>query len=312
MEFNEIFRRFIPLANPVSIIFLLFLILNLQQTIFSQDDDDDEIKIDSSIVVLNATITDKTGSAAKNLSRDQFEVYEDGEKQEIAFFQTQETPFAAVILIDTSGSMEARVSLARAATIKFLSGLRAEDQTSIYNFDTNVSLVQDFSNIRDLTPKVFDLKAFGWTVLYDAIFEASKELEKRAEKRKAIIVLSDGADTRSGKSADKALKAALEADATIYTVDMSVINTGGKERLQNRSILKKFAEKTGGKFIETPGGIEMRDAFETIVNELGIQYTLGYYPKNQKKDGKWRKIELKVPDQDLNIRTREGYNAPKD
>ena len=152
----------------------------------------------------------------------------------------------------------------------------------------------------------------AWTVLNDAIYKAAKELEKRTEKRKAIVVLSDGADTKSGRSASKALKAALNANATIYTVDMSSINTGGgKGRMQNRGVLKNFAKKSGGRFIKTPGGIEMRKAFENIVKELGVQYTLGYYPSNTKKDGKWREIELKTSKKDINIRTRKGYNSPQ-
>jgi Ca-activated chloride channel homolog len=300
--------RFVSVLFASIVLSILLAPLNSS----AQTPEDEEIEIDSSVVILNATITNKNGDDVAGLTETQFEIFEDGVKQEVAFFETQETPFAAVILIDTSGSMEMRVSLARSATIKFLSGLREADQTAIYNFDSKVSLVQDFSNIRDLTPRVFDLKAEGWTVLNDAVFEAANILKDRTEKRKAIIVLSDGADTRSGRSASKALKAAHDADALIYTVDMSAINTGGKDRIQNRGVLKNFAEKTGGRFIETPGGVEMREAFETIVRELGTQYTLGYYPKNPKNDGKWRKIELKITDKDLNIRTREGYHAPKD
>jgi VWFA-related protein len=92
---------------------------------------------------------------------------------------------------------------------------------------------------------------------------------------------------------------------------MSGINLGGNSRIQNQGILKKFANRTGGRFIATPGGLEMRETFKNIVEELGSQYTLGYYPTNTKKDGKWRKIELKIPEKKLNIRTREGYETPK-
>ena len=103
------------------------------------------------------------------------------------------------------------------------------------------------------------------TVLNDAVYEAAQALKGRKEKRKAIIVLSDGADTRSGRSASKALKAALATNATIYTVDMSALNTGGKRRMQNQGALKRFAKKSGGRFIKTPGGVAMRKAFESIV-----------------------------------------------
>ncbi len=93
---------------------------------------------------------------------------------------------------------------------------------------------------------------------------------------------------------------------------MSAINTGGSDRIQNQGVLKNFAEKTGGIFIPTPGGVAMREAFKNIVEELGVQYTLGYQPSNTAKDGKWRAIELRVARPNLIIRTRKGYNAPKE
>jgi Ca-activated chloride channel family protein len=289
----------------------LFVILScFSLPVFSQDDD--VIKVESSLVVLNTTITDVKGLPVGGLKQSQFKVFEDGQEQQIEFFAAEKTPFAAVILIDTSGSMEARMSMARSAAINFLDGLRTDDVTAIYNFDTKVSLVQDFSNNRDITERIFDLKADGYTALNDAIYKASQELEKRSEKRKAVIVLSDGADNKSGRSADKVLKAALASNVTIYTIDMSSVEIGGKDRMQNQSALKNFAEKSGGVFIPTPGGASMRAAFKNIVDELGTQYTLSYQPTNKKNDGKWRAIEIKVARPNLNIRTRKGYNAPKE
>ncbi len=289
----------------------LILIFFFFLSIADAQNDDDIINVDSSIVVLNATITDVNGKPIIGLKQIQFKVFEDGQEQKVDFFAAEKTPFAAVILIDTSGSMEGGVSMARSAAINFLDGLRADDMTAIYNFDSRISLVQDFSNSRDISEKVFDLKAAGMTVLNDAIYKAALELSKRAEKRKAIIVLSDGADTRSGHSGDKALKAAIAANATIYTIDMSSINMGGKDRLQSQAALKNFAEKSGGIFVPAPGGVAMREAFKNVVEELGVQYTLGYQPTNAKKDGKWRAIEIKVAKPNLTIRTRKGYHAAK-
>lgn len=289
----------------------LFSILGLILPTFLLAQDNDIITVDSSLVILNATITDANGKPVRNLKKSEFKVLEDGKEQEISFFETESMPFAAVILLDTSGSMETRISLARSAAMNFLDGLRVDDQVAIYNFDTKVSLVQEFSNSRDITPTVFDLKAYGYTSLNDAIFQAAQELAKRNEKRRAIIVLSDGADNKSGKSADKALKEALAANTLIYTVDMSDVDTGGKERMQNQGALKNFAEKSGGKFIATAGGKEMRDAFKNIVGELGVQYTLGFQPRNSVKDGKWRALEIQVARPNLTIRTRKGYNSAK-
>jgi Ca-activated chloride channel family protein len=288
---------------------LLFSVSAFAQT----ENDDDPVQVDSSLVIVNATITDAKGKPVGGLKQNQFQIFEDGKEQKIEFFEAEKTPFAAVILLDSSGSMEQRVSLARSAAIQFLDRLRADDVTAIYNFDSKISLVQDFSNSRDIYEGVFDIKANGMTVLNDAIFKAAEELAKRPEKRRAIIVLSDGADTQSRRSSDKALKAALAAGATIYTVDMSSLESGNtRARMQNQGILKTFAEKSGGRFIATPGGVAMREAFKNIVEELGVQYTFGYQPNNTVKDGKWRAIDLKSSKTDLTIRTRKGYNAPKE
>lgn len=289
--------------------FSLFALFFFAVSIPAQDDNE-ILSIESSIVVLNATVTDASGMPATGLKQNQFRVLEDGLEQKLDFFEAEATPFAAVILMDTSGSMEGAVSMARSAAINFLDGLRADDVTAIYNFDSKVSLVQDFSNSRDIAEKIFNLKAAGMTVLNDAIYQAAVELGKRPEKRKAVIVLSDGADTKSGRSADKALKAAVAANATIYTIDMSIAGAGSS-RFQNQGVLKNFAEKSGGVFIPTPGGVAMREAFKNIVAELGTQYTLGYQPTNQKKDGKWRAIEIRVAKPNLTIRTRKGYSAAK-
>ncbi|HRI03093.1 MAG TPA: VWA domain-containing protein [Pyrinomonadaceae bacterium] len=271
----------------------------------------DVISVDSSIVVMNVAITDSSGKAVSGLTQKQFRVFEDGVEQQIVTFETEETPFAAVILLDTSGSMEERVSLARSAAIQFLDGLRKGDSTAIYNFDSKVELVQDFSNSRDMREQVYDLKANGMTALNDAIYKAAEVLSKRPEKRRAIIVLSDGADSSSKNSAEKALKAALSINATIYAVDMSSPELKAEEKAGNKAALTKFSEKTGGRYVPTPGGVAMRDAFKRIVAELGEQYTIAYSPANIKKDGKWRAIELRVSRPNLTIRTRKGYNAPK-
>ncbi len=298
--------KFLALISHFSIvIYFCFLSIVVAQN------DDEIINVDSSIVVLNATITDVNGKPITGLKQTQFKVFEDGQEQKVDFFEAEKTPFAAVILVDTSGSMEGSVSMARSAAINFLDGLRPDDMTAIYNFDSRISLVQDFSNSRDVSEKIFDLKAVGMTVLNDAIYKASIELSKRSEKRKAIIVLSDGADTKSGRSGDKALKAAIAANSTIYTIDMSSINMGGKDRFQSQAVLKNFAEKSGGIFVPAPGGVAMREAFKNIVEELGVQYTLGYQPTNAKKDGKWRAIEIRVAKPNLTIRTRKGYHAAK-
>ena len=289
---------------------LLAAILALAISSLAQEDND-PVRVDSSIVVLNATIRDAQDRPVGGLAEKDFKIFEDGVQHPITWFAAEETPFAAVILIDTSGSMEQRISIARSAAINFLNGLRPEDMAAIYRFDSKISLVQDFSESRDVADKIFDLKAQGQTVLNDAVLRAAKDLSNRTEKRKAIIVLSDGADTFSSASADKALKAALAANVTIYSVDMSTVDVAGQMRRQNQGVLRNFASKTGGVFISTENGRDLRDALKAIVDELGVQYTLAFEPAGIKRDGKWHSIELRVARPNLKIRTREGYNAAK-
>jgi Ca-activated chloride channel homolog len=276
--------------------------------------DDDVVRVNTDLVVLNLTVTDKAGQYVKKLKASDFKIYEDGvevQSNMIASFSLQESPYAAVVLLDSSGSMEERFSLARSAAIRFLDGLRPEDVAAVYRFDSKVERVQEFSGGRDLAPIAYAIRAQGMTTLNDAIVEAAKILADREEARKAIVILSDGMDTYSKASGDKAVESALAVGASIFAVDMSSIGMSGAARRQSAASLKGFADKTGGRFIATPGGPELRDAFSGIADELGHQYTIAFRPLNQKRDGKWRTLEVKPAREDLNVRTRKGYRAPK-
>jgi Ca-activated chloride channel family protein len=207
--------------------------------------------------------------------------------------------------------MEERFSLARSAAIRFLDGLRPEDVTAVYRFDSKVERVQEFSGGRDLAPTAYAIRARGMTTLNDAVVEAARTLAARPEHRKAIVILSDGMDTYSKATSEKAVETALAVGASIFAVDMSDVNIAGSTGRQGAAQLQGFAEKTGGRFVATPGGQALRDTFAGIAEELGHQYTIAYRPVNTKRDGKWRKLEVKLNREDLTVRTRKGYRAPK-
>lgn len=276
----------------------------------AQPQDDDVLRINSDLVVINATVLDKQGKFVPRLRSSDFRVFEDGQEQlQLASFSAEDTPFAAAVLLDTSGSMDTRMTLARGAAINFLNGLRDEDVAAVYSFDYKVERWQDFSPGRDLPPRVFGLHGNGLTALNDAVLRAADDLASRPERRRAIVVLSDGADNHSRASSDKALEHALQANATVYAVNMSP--EGATRDIQGSMALKNFTGKSGGRLISSPGGQAMRDAFGEIVEELSHQYTLTYRPGNRQRDGRWHSIEVTVSRPETTVRTRKGYRAPK-
>ncbi len=300
-------------TTPLILLTLLFLLSPLliakPESQTPGQDQDDVIKVSTDLVVVNVTVLDKAGKFAPRLKRADFHLFEDGAEQKISTFSAEETPFAAAILLDTSGSMETRLTLGRGAAIRFLDGLRDEDVAAVYNFDAKVEQIQDFSPGRDLPAKAFALKTRNQTALNDAVLQASTDLGKREEKRRAIIILSDGGENYSRASSDKALDNALHSGVTIYAVNMGI--QGSQRDIVASGILRNFASKTGGRYVDSPGGQELRDAFAEIAEELGHQYTIAYRPANHAHDGKWRAIDVKVSRPELTVRTRKGYKAPK-
>ena len=275
----------------------------------AQDQDDDVVRVSTELVVLNATVIDKNGKFVPGLKLNEFHLFEDGAEQKVLTFTAEKTPFAAAILLDTSGSMESRLTLGRSAALRFLDGLRENDVAAVYNFDVKVVQLQEFSPGRDLPDRAYGLKTKMLTSLNDAVLRAADDLGKREEKRRAIVVLSDGGENYSSASSDKALDHAIKAGATIYAVNLGP--DGPARDIAAAGILKNFAEKSGGRYIETAGGQALRESFAEIAQELGRQYTIAYRPTNHARDGKWRKIELKLSRPEVTVRTRKGYKAPK-
>jgi Ca-activated chloride channel homolog len=316
MKSFQAFAARAPRLRLLSVLLLLLLTFpfssGAQQTPqTSTDDDDDVVRISTDLVILNITVVDGAGKYVHGLRSSDFKLFEDGQEQKIASFSAEETPFAAAVLLDTSESMGTRISMARAAAIRFLDGLRTEDVVAVYHFNSKVEQVQDFSFSHDLADMAFGLRSKGMTVLNDAVLRAAEDLSRREEKRRAIVVLSDGGDTRSSASMEKALASALAANATIFTVDMSSQALSPVDRLRGAGTLRILANKSGGRYIETPGGEALREAFTGIVQELGKQYTIAYRPSNRARDGRWRAVEVRLQGANLKARTRQGYRAPK-
>lgn len=301
-------RRF---AIPILLLFFLASFSLTSNATKCQEDDDEVVRVNTDLVVLNVTVVDSEGKFIKGLVRKDFRLFVDGQEQKISSFMPEATPFAAAVLLDTSASMDKRLMLARSAAIRFLQELRQDDTAAVYRFDSEIERVQDYSTSRDLSEFAFSFRAKGLTSLNDAILRASIDLGQRSENRRAIIVLSDGADTKSGASANKALEGALASNATIYAVDMTSYERIGARNSSAAASLQNFAAKTGGRFVSSAGGPVMREAFTQIAEELSNQYTVAYLPPSNARDGHWHKLEIKLSRPNLIARTRKGYHAPK-
>ena len=283
-----------------------------------QRGDDEPVQLHSDLVVVNLTVTDGKGQYAHGLSAGELKVLEDDAVQSIDSFLAEEASFAAAILIDMSGSMQYKFSLARAGAASFVDHIRDNDQVAVFGFNNKIRLFQEFSDLRDITEYIWDAKAEDMTRLYDCADEAIIALEKRSERRKAILLISDGWDTSSHKASfDSVIKKCLARGITVYSIDLiedsermgSSAAFLGLKRGQNE--MREFAAQTGGRYLHTPQGDKLEETFTGIVDELRNQYTLTYYPTNKKRDGRWRKLSVVASRPGLTTRTRKGYWAPK-
>jgi len=280
--------------------------------------DDDPVQLHSDLVVVNLIVTDAKGQYAHGLTAQDFKVVEDNTAQAIDSFLAEEASFAAAILIDMSGSMEYKFSLARAGAASFVDHIRDNDQVAVFGFNNKIKLFQEFSDLRDITEYIWDAKAEDLTRLYDCADEAISALEKRSERRKAILLISDGWDTSSHKASfDSVMKKCLARGITIYSIDLiedserMASNSAFLGLKRGQTEMKEFAALTGGRYVHTPQGDRLEEAFTGIVDELRNQYTLTYYSTNPKRDGHWRKLNVGVTRPELTARTRKGYWAPK-
>lgn len=284
----------------------------------SQPSADDTVKLHSDLVVVNLIVNDAKGQYAHGLGMKDFSVVEDGAAQTVNALISEEASFAAAILIDMSGSMDYKFGLVRAAAASFVDHIRDNDQVAVYGFNNKVKMFQDFSDLHDISEYIWDAKAEDNTRLYDCADEAIVALEKRPEKRRAILLISDGWDTTSQKASfDSVMKKSLADGVTIYTIDLiddgartgSSSDVIGLRRGQNE--MRELATQTGGRYVHSPQGDKLEEAFTNIVEELRNQYTLTYYSSNQKRDGRWRKLNVSASRPGLQTRTRKGYWAPK-
>jgi Ca-activated chloride channel family protein len=281
-------------------------------------DQDDPVRLHSDLVVVSVTVTDAGGHYAHGLGLKDFALFEDNTPQSLESFAAEEAPFAAAIVIDMSGSMEYKFGLVRAAAASFIEHIRDNDQVAVYGFNNKVRQFQDFTNTRDISEYIWDAKAEDMTRLYDGLDEAINALAARPERRRAIVLITDGCDNTSrNASLDSVMKKALSAGVIIYSVDLidddALLGGGALSAAlrRGRADMKEFSNQSGGRYLHSPQGDKLEEAFVNIVDELRNQYTLTYYSTNTKRDGRYRKINVGVSRAGAAVRARRGYWAAR-
>jgi VWFA-related protein len=262
-------------------------------------------------VNLSVVVTDKKGRFIPDLDVDDFLVYENRVPQELVFFTAEVTPVTLLLLLDASTSVRESVDGIKEAASNFVGKLWEGDQAIIADFNERVRFSSHFSDDVDrLVSTIQSLYPSGWTALYDSVL-LSIEKVSEAEGRKALLVFTDGDDSRSAgfgseASAKDAVEGAKFPEVTIYAVGFEGRGGGGV----NKGFLKKLSEETGGTAFFPKGIGDLNQSFEQIQDELHSQYRIAYVPVKHEKNGEWRTIEVRVKDRDdLVVRTRQGYYA---
>lgn len=288
------------------------------------------LKITTEVVNVYAVVRQKNGHLLSNLTKDDFTLEEDQQPQVIKYFATEaDTPLTMGILVDTSPSQERVLGVEKQEAEAFLSEvMRPKDLTFVMHFDVDDVLDQDLTaDLRRLddaiesgeiggggvrTPGTFPTDSQGATHLYDAVYLAAREELKNEAGRKVLILLTDGEDQGSKVTIEKALEAAQKSDIIMYAVDIHDRSFYARQGMGygGESVLRRLCEQTGGRVIESSTK-DTSEAFQQIARELRTQYLLGYTPTNNKLDGTFRKIEVKVRTGNVKVDARKGYYAPQ-
>jgi Ca-activated chloride channel homolog len=270
------------------------------------------------IVSLNVTVTDPQGRYVTDINQEEFSVFEDGAKQELTYFNRTNLPIALSLLIDSSASMEQRMENAQEAAIGFARRIRPQDLAQVVDFDSRVEIKLGFTNQAEaLEAAIRSTSSGGSTALHNAVYISLKELAKVKAKnpdeirRQAIVVLSDGEDTSSLVSFEEVLELAKRSETAIYTIGLQPRETSALRGFREAEfVLRQLAQETGGRAFFAKQISELKDVYGQIADELSSQYSMGYAPKNPRRDGAFRRIVVQVARPNSIARTKRGYYGP--
>ncbi len=272
------------------------------------------LKVDVEMVLVPATVTDELGHYVVGLSPEHFQVFEDKVEQKVQTFSSEDVPLSVGIILDVSGSMKSSITLAKDAAVTFLKMGSPEDDYFLVEFNDKAVVTEDFtSDITRLQNHLMFIPAKGRTALFDSLYLGLEKVRDGSNPRKFLLIITDGGDNHSRYSFAEVRDFARERDAQIYLIAVTGGGPGGGPQGTGGSV-SDIVELTGGRrfFARSPNDLE--DICTKIAIEVKSQYILGYRSTNQNRDGKYRRVSVKVnPPKGLSrifVRAKEGYYAP--
>jgi VWFA-related protein len=282
------------------------------------------IRVESNLVLVDATVKDRTGQPMKLLQKDDFLIYEDGAQQQIAHFSRDEIPLAVALVVDLSGSIRPFLRQLRYASISALKALKAEDEVALFTFtfdpELKVGLTRDKTAVSE---QIEFFEAEGGTNINDAVYEAARYLrEERPAARRVIVLVSDNVPSGPVRfSHNRVVEEALAADAAVYNLKVPGRNPVGarlSQKVSNRGQVnvRKLTEETGGEMFDMEASGSLYIAFRTLIDRLKTRYTLGYYASGN-PPGAFHTVDVKLhptygrKGADYTVVAKRGYYSPK-
>jgi VWFA-related protein len=276
------------------------------------------IRVDTTLVLIPVTVTDPMNRFVTGLEKENFRLFEDKKEQTVAQFSSEDAPLSVGLVFDTSGSMGNKLEKSRQAVAQFFKTANPEDEFFLVQFNDRAELaIALTSSLEEIQNRLTFTQSKGKTALLDAIYLALHQMKKAKNPRKALLVISDGGDNNSRYTEGEIKNLVREADVQIYAIGIfEPISARGRtaEELSGPSLLGEIAEQTGGRHFPVENLNELPDVAAKIGIELRNQYILGYSPENQERDGKYRKVQVKLVQPrglpPLRAFWRLGYYAP--
>jgi Ca-activated chloride channel family protein len=272
-------------------------------------------KVDVDLVLVPVTVTDDWNRIVTGLDKENFTVMEGNQLQEVKHFSSEDAPLSLGVIFDMSGSMSDKIEKSREAVIEFFKTANPLDEFFMITFNDRPQLRADFTkSVEDIQGKLVYTVPQGSTALLDAIYMGISKMKDARNAKKALLIISDGGDNHSRYTEGEIKSMVKEADVQIYSIGIFSLAPPTPEEVSGPALLTEISNTTGGRMFTINNPNELADVATKIGIELRNQYVLGYRPSNKAKDGRWRKIKVKlIPPKGLphmNVYAKTGYYAP--